>query len=64
MRIDEITSNVKYRKNEQFQSLTIFWESSEYCKFVNFWIWWLTQFKNFVIFENYQIFIVEIFFNL
>ena len=28
MRIDEIASNAKYRKDEQFQKLTIFWESS------------------------------------
>ena len=28
MRIEEIASNAKYRKDEQFQNLTIFWESS------------------------------------
>ena len=39
MRIDKIASNAKYRKNEQFQNLTIFWESSYFRKFVNFEIW-------------------------
>ena len=28
MRIDEIANNAKYRKDEQLQNLTIFWESS------------------------------------
>ena len=36
MRINEIASNEKYRKDEQFQNLTIFLESSLFPKFVNF----------------------------
>ena len=28
MTIDEIASNAKYQKDEQFQNLTTFWESS------------------------------------
>ena len=32
MRIEEIASNAKYRKDEQLKNLTIFWES---CNFVN-----------------------------
>ena len=36
MRIDEITNNTKYRKDEQLQNLTTFLESSQFCKFVNF----------------------------
>ena len=35
MRIDEIANNAKYRKDKQFQLLTIFWESSQFCKFFN-----------------------------
>ena len=30
MRIEEIASNAKYRKDEQFQNFTIFWESSQF----------------------------------
>ena len=36
MRIDEIANNAKYRKDKQLQNLTIFRESSQFCKFVNF----------------------------
>ena len=39
MRIDEIASNAKYRKNEKFQNLIIFWKSSLFYSFVNFQIW-------------------------
>ena len=35
MRIDEIMSNAKYQKDEQFQNLKFFWESSYFCKFDN-----------------------------
>ena len=36
MRIDEFMSNAKYRKDEQFQNLIIFWESSRFNNFGNF----------------------------
>ena len=36
MKIKEIASNAKYRKDEQFQNLTIFWESSLFWKYVKF----------------------------
>ena len=37
MKIDEIASNAKYWKDEQFEDLTICWESSQFSKFVNFY---------------------------
>ena len=49
MRIEEIASNVQYQKDEQFQNLTIFWESSEFWKFrklSNFYNWNFFKFIN------------------
>ena len=38
MRIEEIVSDAKYRKDEQFQNLTIF-SLYNFENFVNFYIW-------------------------